>query len=354
MKKRFLCMLLSAVLVLSIGACSNNATEEHGHEHVHEYENEVAATESLRKAEVVLEIGTVFPNDDVHYQSLQSFAEEVLDRTDGAIAVEIHNLEKTGTDREIIREMSENHSNVDIIVSNAKNFVEMDARMDIASLPFCFGNYEEAWRFMDGEIQTEIEKNLIDKNIRVLAHYSGGFGAVISSGKAVGEVSDLQNLRLMVEEESNLAVTMRGLGAQVTVLDKNTISQELQQEKTDGYFGKLTDIYENSYYLMKDQLSLTFHQYEGIVFAIAEDVWASLSEEQQKIVSEAAFHSSQIDRENVRQQENDMIQRMQAAGIFVQYTNTESFKESVQPIIRGLYTQYGNLIDRVITQNYMK
>jgi len=348
MKKKFLCMMLSAMLVLSMGACSGEKTDEHNHEH------EVVNTESERAGDINLKIGFAYHEDNVHYLAAESFADEVWSRTNGEVGVTIYGSEKMGTDRELIKGMTESQNKVDIIISSVSNFTAIDARMDISSLPFLFKSHEEAWGFMDGDVQTEIEKNLINKNIRVLSHYSGGFEGIITSEAAVSEVSVMPNLKLITDDESEQTLAMRGLGAQINVLEPANVAQELQQGDSDGYYGKLTDIYNNSYYQGKGYLTMTYHSYEGIVFAIAENVWSSLSEEHQKIIGEAAVHSAKTDRENVRQQENNMVERIQAAGVRVEYPDLTTFRKSIQPIIKGIYTRYGNLVDRVISQNYMQ
>lgn len=345
MKKKILCVVLSLLLVLSMGACANKEDE-------HNYEQEAINSESTEEADINLKLALSANENEAHYLAAQSFAEEVAGRTNGEIAIIIYGSEKLGTDKDLIKEMTENADTADIIISSVSNFTDIDVRMDVSSLPFLFKSHEEAWSFMDSDIQTEIEKNLTNQNIRVLSHYSGGFESIITSEAAIENADSMQNLSLITSEHSKLEIAMQGLGARVAVLDEGNIAQELQQGESNGYFGRLADIYENSYYLMKNNLSMTYHSYEGVAFAIAEDVWASLSEEHQKIIREAAVHSANMDRQSVRQQENDRIEEMKAAGIQVQYPDLASFKQDIQPIIKGLYTEYGNLTDRIITEYY--
>lgn len=347
MKKSFLCIVLSLMMVLSIGACANKEDE-------HNHEQEAVNSESVQEADMNLKLALEANEKDAHYLAAQSFAEEVAGRTNGAIAVTIYGSGKLGTDKELIKEMTENTDRVDIIISSVSDFTDIDARMDISALPFLFKNHEDAWNFMDGVIQTEIEKNLTNKNIRVLAHYAGGFDGILTSEKVIENSSNMQNLNLITSQDSKLAIAMQGLGARVAVLEENYIAQELQQGESDGYCGKLADIYENFYYLMKNCLSMTYHSYDGMAFAIAEDVWASLSEEHQKIIQEAAAHSAQTDRESIRRQENDMVEQMKSAGVQVHYMDPSSFRKDIQPVIKGLYTEYGNLTDRIVTEYYMQ
>ena len=329
-------LLITAGLLIWVASKNENIGE-----HDHDHENWV-------EAEVTLRVGMSYEEGDTHYASVKAFKDEVESRTSGAVRVEILSSDKTVLDESMISEIASQKDTVDIVVSNVSNFTGIDARMDISSLPFLFDGYESAWKFMDGEIQKEIEKDLIKRNIRVLAYYSDGFEAMTTTKDVISNGENVKNKNFAMSEESSSAITLHAMNARTVVLGSNAIVQALQNGTCHGYVGTIESIYSTRAYQVQKYMSLTYHTYDAIAFAISEEVWQRLSEDQQNAVSYAAQNSSFTDRQNVRQQEEAIVQKIESAGVQIIHPKRTSFYESANAVMRGLRDTYGSLIDRVL------
>ena len=47
---------------------------------------------------------------------------------------------------------------MDIIITDASNFATYDAKMGISALPFQFETFDDAWAFMDSDIEAAAEE----------------------------------------------------------------------------------------------------------------------------------------------------------------------------------------------------
>jgi len=140
------------------------------------------------------------------------------------------------------------------------------------------------------------------------------------------------------------------VGARPMAVEYSQLFQMLQQNQFDGYAGSLKSVYDNRIYQMQNQLTVTNHRYDSVAVAIAENIWMSLSEEHQEIIKNAAMNSAYMNRELVRQQQDDMINQMAREGVTVFYPNTMSFKEKAEYYIRSCSSTYGNLAERALIE----
>lgn len=328
--------VLVALGAILIGIASTNKTDTHDHDHDHEGE---AATVELR-------VGLAASADDIHYKSVEQFKKEVEEKSDGTMQVTIYGEGRLGTDRAMVNALKNGETSVDIVVTDVENFTEVDARMDISSLPFIFDSYEDAWAFLDGDTQESIENDLQQQNIRVLAHYSDGFEYMTTTRTTIAQTADFKNLTFAVEKNSEVSSALATLGAMTRVVEANELSHILASGQVDGYIGSLEKIVDNS--MSQSHLNVTYHCYHAQAFAISESVWDSLTEEQQNIVKAAAESSAMSDRKNVQQNETNMIKGMESAGVRVSYPSINSIQKQVSSHIHSYQSKYGDLINDVI------
>lgn len=336
MKKRIVCVLI-CVFALMLSACQKGAKDTHNSD----YENDT-------EVKIHLRVGLSAHEDEAHYVAAQQFAEQVEQRSDGTIKATIYGDGQLGTDAELIEYLAQDANKVDIVISDVTNFTKLEPCMDISALPFVFEGYEDAWNFMDGEVQAKAESSLLENNIRVLAHYTNGFHCLTTTRKVVTEASDLRDLSIGIDAESYSAIALRAMEARVSVLENGEIMQALQQGWCDGYVGRLEDVYNNRIYQMQTHLMMTNHSYEGVAFTIAESVWSWLNKEEREIIQAAASDSAYADRELVRQQTQDMLEKMESAGVRIHYPKYSTFSDKVETVIRGYSSKYGSLAEEVI------
>ena len=77
-----------------------------------------------------------------------------------------------GADAALIEAMALDSGTVDIIITDASNFATYEPKMGISALPFQFSDFEEAWAFMDSDIEKEAEDLLLEQNMSCLLYTS--------------------------------------------------------------------------------------------------------------------------------------------------------------------------------------
>ena len=282
---------------------------------------------------IVLKIGVSTADTDPRNIAAKSFADEIAEKTNGAVTAEVYPAGQLGGDGQLVESMVLDSGTVDIVITDASNFGTVVADMNISGLPFLFSDFDAAWAFMDGEVEAAAEAQLLDYGIRVLAHYDNGFRCVTNSKGPVETPDDMKGMLIRTPENQVIMATMSALGANPQPLAFSELYQALQQKTYDAQENPIPVIYNNKLYEVQEYLSVTNHIYSGMCFAIAESVWQKLTPEQQEIVAAAALASGDYDRQMNRQQTDDLVANLEEAGMKINYPDLAPFSAATKSVI---------------------
>ncbi len=277
---------------------------------------------------IVLKAGFSTNSSDPRVVSTELFKQEVEAATEGRIMIEIYPDSQLGADSDLIKGVV--NSEVDITASSAGNFAVYDINVGISAMPFLFDGFDDAWEFVDGDVEVQAEQNLADYNIKVLGHYDNGFRCVTTSESfgPINSVNDMNGLIIRTPENRIVMETMLLLGAQPKVLPFNELKDALANGSFDAQENPIPVIYNNNLYEVQKNLAITNHSYDVMLFVIRQDVWDSLSKEDQKILEDAAKKAQEKDRELIRSQTEEYIDKLEEAGMNITYPNLNEFKEA--------------------------
>ncbi len=298
-------------------------------------------------ASVTLKLGFSTNEEDPRAKGAQQFKEEVEEKTGGAVTVQLYPSGQLGGDADLINSIALDSGTVDIIVTDASNFATYDAKMGISALPFQFETFDDAWAFMDSDIEAAAEEGLLAQNMRVLAHYCNGFRCVTNSKGPINSPDDMKGLLIRTPENPVIMATMTALGANPQPLSFSELYQALQQKTYDAQENPIPVIYNNNLYEVQEYLSITNHIYSGMCFTISETSWKKLSADQQQIVSDAAKASADYDRELNEQQTNDLVSALEEKGMKINSPDLAPFAAATEKVLTDNADTYGDLLDQL-------
>lgn len=307
----------------------------------------ITAVPAAKGDGVTLKLGFSTNEEDPRAKAAQEFKKEVEEKTGGSVTVEIYPSGQLGGDAALIEAMALDSGTVDIIITDASNFATYEPKMGISALPFQFSNFEEAWEFMDGDIEKEAESLLVEQNMRVLAHYDNGFRCVTNSKKEINTPADMANLLIRTPENPVIMATMKALGANPQPLAFSELYQALQQGTYDAQENPVPVIYNNNLYEVQKYLSVTNHIYSGMCFTITETTWKKLSADQQTIVDAAAKSSAEFDRNLNKKQTEEMLSKLEEKGMVITQPDLSPFAEAAKSVAEDLKDTYGDLLDKL-------
>ena len=183
---------------------------------------------------IVMKIGVSTAETDPRNIAAQAFADEIAEKTNGAVKAEVYPAGQLGGDGQLVESMVMDSGTVDIVITDASNFGTVVADMNISGLPFLFADFDEAFAFMESDVEAAAEAELLDLGIRVLTHYSNGFRCVTNSKGPVESPADMKGMLIRTPENQVIMATMSALGANPQPLAFNELYQALQQKTYDA------------------------------------------------------------------------------------------------------------------------
>lgn len=343
--KKVLALALAMSMMLGLAACGGSTSSSTTGTTSGGSDTSSGDSGTTAASTITLKLGFSTNEEDPRALGAQQFKEEVEEKTGGAVTVELYPSGQLGGDADLINSLALDSGTVDIIITDASNFATYEPKMGISALPFLFSDFEDAWAFMDSEVEAAAEELLIDQNMRVLAHYCNGFRCVTNSKGPVESPADMAGMLIRVPENPVIMATMTALGANPQPLNFAELYQALQQKTYDGQENPIPVIYNNNLYEVQEYLSVTNHIYSGMCFTIAESTWNKLTAEQQEIVSAAALASAEYDRELNAQQTDDFVSALEEAGMKINYPDLAPFAEATASVLTDNADTYGDLLD---------
>ncbi len=309
--KKILALVLALTLVFALTAVSASADDP-----------------------IVLKIGVSTAETDPRNIAAQMFADEIAEKTGGAVTAEVYPAGQLGGDGQLVESLAVNDGTVDIVITDASNFGTIVPDMNISGLPFLFSDFDAAFAFMESEVEAAAEAELEElTGVKVLTHYSNGFRCVTNSKGPVETPDDMKGMLIRTPENQVIMATMSALGANPQPLAFSDLYQALQQKTYDAQENPIPIIYNNKLYEVQEYLSVTNHIYSGLCFAISGSAWESLTAEQQEIVLAAAKSSGEWQSETIRQQTDDLVANLEAEGMKVNFPDLAPFSAATQSVI---------------------
>ena len=353
--KKIFAMILALVIVFALCACGQSAAPATEAEapaaeaEASAAEETVEAAATVAENAIVLKIGISTNEEDPRAKGALAFAEEIAEKTNGAVTAKLYPAGQLGGDADLINSIALDAGTVDIIITDASNFATYEPKMGISALPFNFADFDQAWAFMDSDIEAAAEEGLLAHNMRVLSHYCNGFRCVTNNKGPVETPDDMKGMLIRTPENPVIMATMTALGANPQPLAFSELYQALQQGTYDAQENPIPVIYNNKLYEVQKYLSVTNHIYSGMCFTIAESVWQKLTPEQQEIVAAAAVSSAELDRTLNREQTDSLVANLEAEGVQINYPELSAFAEATASVLTDNAETYGDLIDQLNT-----
>lgn len=339
--KKALALALAAVMTFSLAACGGSASSAPASS------GDSSSAAEAPASSVTLKLGFSTNEEDPRALGAKQFKEEVESKTNGAVTVQLYPSGQLGGDADLINSIALDSGTVDIIITDASNFATYEPKMGISALPFQFSDFDEAWAFMDSDVEAAAEEGLLSQNMRVLAHYCNGFRCVTNSKGPIETPDDMKGLLIRTPENPVIMATMTALGANPQPLSFSELYQALQQKTYDAQENPIPVIYNNNLYEVQEYLSVTNHIYSGMCFTIAESSWNKLSADQQAIVEAAAKASADYDRQLNKEQTESLVASLEEKGMKINSPDLTPFAEATASVLTDNASTYGDLLDQL-------
>ena len=327
MKKRFLALIMIAMLAFSLAACGGGSSDSGSGD-----ANSFAGGQKF-----AIKIGHSDTTENLIHKSLENFKAYVEEQSGGAVTVDIYAAEQLGSNAEMA-EMIEMGS-LDAMMMPQGQEAQFAPKINTLGLPFLFENYDQVYKVLDSEIGDELVADLEGHNMIQLAYWENGLRQTTNSKKAINGPDDFKGLKIRTPEDAMTIAIFTALGASPSPLAFSELYLALQQGTFDGQENPVANIHANNFQDVQKYLAMTNHKYEckNMIFSLTS--WNKYPEDVQNLLKEAAKTYGDEHRKAIVDSQETQLKELQDAGMEVSNPDIDALKKATESVYTDFYAQ---------------
>lgn len=275
----------------------------------------------------------------------KKFAELVEERTDGRIKIEVYPSAQLGDEKSVLEQVQ--LGAIEFTRINSSPLAEFNDQFTPLGLPYVFESEDHLWNFLNGDMGTKLLDGLEQSKMKGLAYYDSGSRSFYST-KPLENVEDLKGQKIRVQQSKINIDFMAALEASATPMPYGEVFSALQTGIIDGAENNLPSLDSSNHYQEAKNLILDHHQRIPEVLLISKVAWDKLSEEDQKIIKQAALDSVETQRAEWDKYEERSEKKLKDAGVtFTEVKDLKPWTNAVKPMVDEYTKEYKEVMDAI-------
>lgn len=338
-----LCLAAAAV---TLAACGRNAGNQQAAAGTETGQETGSTTGGAAAGAVTIKIGHVEAEDRSTHQALVKYFKEPLEeKSGGSIKVDIHPNAALGGDAELTESVA--MGTLDAALPSTSVLVTYSPDFGVMDMPWLFSIPEHAFAAMDGSMGQYFNEKLEAVGIHCLGYSYNGLRSMTNNVRPITKPEDLKGLKMRVMENQVFIDFFNTLGASATPMSFNELFTGLQQNTVDGQENPPSLIYASKFQEVQKYLSVTGHVNNFLGFIINKNFYDGLTEEQQKLVTEAAAEFVKQQRQMELDDTDLYVDKLEEEGMIVNRLTEDEiavFKQALEPMYEKYRLQFGDAI----------
>ncbi|MCD8220889.1 MAG: TRAP transporter substrate-binding protein [Clostridiales bacterium] len=344
--KKTLAMVLAMVMAASLTACSGGgstaSTTAAAAQTTAAAETEAAAAETEAVAEgedayadlgdFTMIVGHAQPEGNPRYVSMEQFAADVAEKTNGHVTVEVFGNGQLGTEKEMLEQVVQG-----TVQGMRGGQFDFSPRLLMFTLPFLAQNRAQVTALLQSDLAKKVCAEAEEETGTVIINLcdAGGWRQFSNSKHAITKPEDLQGLKMRTNGMDTIDKTFIALGATTTTIPYADLYMGLKTGVADGQENPWVNVEGMKFYEVQQYFTEVNYQFHPDPFYINAEWWNGLPQEYRDIISECATAMGEYNDQLIDENQEAAKQVVIDAGCEV-YVPTEeelqAFKDAVQVV----------------------
>lgn len=267
--------------------------------------------------------------------AMDKFAELLKEKSGGKMTLKMYHSGTLGSQPDAIEQLR--LGGLEIANFNMGPIGPIVAEANVVSLPFIFKNTDHMWRVLDGKAGDMINAGLAKKGLVSLAWYDAGSRSFYNSKHAINAPADVKGMKVRVMNNDLYSGMISALGGNPSPMAFAEVYQSLKTGVVDGAENNWPSYESTGHYEVAGFHSNSQHLIIPEILAINADVYNALSDDEKKIVKEAAVESAMLQRDLWKKREKSSMEKVIAGGV---KANEIPDKSAFQAAMVPVYEKY--------------
>lgn len=262
------------------------------------------------------------------HKAMLKLGEVLYEKSGGTMEVRVYPSQQLGNERELLELLQ--LGSVDIAKVSAAVMENFVPEYKVFSLPYVFIDKEHAFTVLDGEVGQRILRSGERVKLHGLGYYDSGSRSFYTKSKPVNQPSDLEGLKIRVQESITAMAMVEAMGGAPTPISFGELYTALQAGVVDGAENNPPSFYLTRHYEVCRYYSINEHSRVPDVLIMSAHTWDRLDPEERVWVEEAVKESVDFQRILWEQSEQEALNAVIAHGVTVSYPEKSKFEAKVE------------------------
>lgn len=325
--KKFAAIALAASMVLGLSGCGSSGS---------------AQTSDTVTAEnpMVLTLAHGLSESHTVHIAMTEFAEKVEERTDGRIKVEIYPNGQLGSENENMEQLMAGV--ISMTKVSAPGLATYNEAYHTFGLPYIFDDTEDFYHKMDSQEMRDFFLSIEEDGFVTITYYTSGARSFYTKDTPVRTPEDLKGLKIRVQDMQSQTDMLEALGGTPVAMAYGDVYTSLQTGIIDGTENNETALTTGKHGEICKVFSMDQHAMIPDVLVMGADVWNSIAPEDQQIILEAAYESTDSHKVAWDAAIEEAIEeaKTEMGVTFIEDVDKEAFREATADMIQEYCDRY--------------
>ncbi|MBR2527865.1 MAG: TRAP transporter substrate-binding protein [Blautia sp.] len=309
MKKRVLAVMMGAALAVSL----------------------LAAT-LAQAAEYEMIVGHAQPEGNPRYVSMEKFAADVEEKTDGAVHVTVYGNGQLGTEKEMLEQVVQG-----VVQGMRGGQFDFSPRLLMFTAPFLTQTRAQVTALLQSDLAKSVCAEAEESTGTVIINLcdAGGYRQFSNNNHPITKPDDLKGLKMRTNGMKTIDMTFTTMGASTVSVPYADLYMGLKTGVADGQENPWVNVVGMKFYEVQKYFTAVNYQFHPDPFYVNAQWWNSLPEEYREIILECATEMGEYNDQLIDENSEAAKEEIIASGAEV-YEPTEeeiaAFVEAAQPV----------------------
>ena len=277
-------------------------------------------------------VGHAQPESNPRYISMEKFAADVAEKTNGHVTVEVFGNGQLGTEKEMLEQVVQG-----VTQGMRGGQFDFSPRLLMFTLPFLTNTREEVTALLQSDLAKKVSAEAEATTGTVIINLcdAGGYRQFSNNTRPITKPEDLKGLKMRTNGMKTIDMTFQAMGANTVSVPYADLYMGLKTSIADGQENPWVNVEGMKFYEVQKYFTQVNYQFHPDPFYVNAEWWNSLPEEFRAILSECATEMGEYNDQLIDQNSDAAKQVVIDAGCEVYIPTAEelaAFQEACQPV----------------------
>lgn len=298
----------------------------------------------------VIYLAHTLPTSHPVHRGMEVFAEEVVKISGGDLTVKIFPDGQLGTEREVLELLQ--IGSIAMTKVSAAAMANFAPEYKVLGVPYLFRSKDHMFDVLEGKTGESILQSGSEFLLRGLCFYDAGSRSFYTTNKAIRTPEDLSGLKIRVMNHQMSVDMVNTMGGSATPMAYGELYTALQQGVVDGAENNPPSFVTSGHFEVSKYYTLDEHSSVPDVLVMGTKYWDGLTEQEQTWAKEAARFSAQAEKVFWRENVEESMVKIKAAGVEVIRPDKSLFSTKTKNVLEEFSKdpKMKKLVDEILAQ----